>query len=106
MKLDFNFNFYIIKQLASKLFLSSDTSAQLSLLTVKDRILLSMHNHYKIGDLESITKQILSSEVHAPIRSVNRSIAQCINEGFIRYKDKKFSIRSIDEIEKYIEGFY
>lgn len=106
MRIDFNFNFYIIKQLASKLILSSDTAAQLSLLTVKDRILLSMHNHYKIGDLDSVTKQILSSEVHAPIRSLNRSIAQCINEGCISYKDKKFSIRSIDEIEKYIEGFY
>lgn len=106
MKIDFNFNFYIIKQLASKLILSSDTTAQLSLLTVKDRILLSMHNHYRIGDLESITKQILSSEVHAPIRSLNRSIAQCINEGFISYKDKKFSISSIEEIENYLEDFY
>ncbi|QDQ02442.1 Crp/Fnr family transcriptional regulator [Lysinibacillus fusiformis] len=106
MKVDFNFNFYLIKQLASKLILSSDTSVQLSLLTVKDRLLLSMHNHYKIGDLDCITKQILSSEVHAPIRSLNRSIAQCINEGFISYKDKKFSIISIEELEKYLEDFY
>ncbi|MFP3846327.1 Crp/Fnr family transcriptional regulator [Priestia filamentosa] len=105
MKIDFNFNFYIIKQLASKLILSSDTAARLSLLTVKDRILLSMHNHYKIGDLDNLTKQILSSEVCAPIRSLNRSIAQCINEGFINYKGKKFSINSIEEIEKYLENF-
>ncbi|NOU86194.1 cyclic nucleotide-binding domain-containing protein [Paenibacillus sp. LMG 31460] len=105
MKLDFNFNFYLIKQLAQKLVLSSDTAAQLSLLPAKDRILLSLHNHYKIGDLDNLTKQILSSEVCAPIRSLNRSIAECINEGFINYKDKKFSIKSIEAIEKYLENF-
>ncbi|MFD0695410.1 Crp/Fnr family transcriptional regulator [Paenibacillus sp. GCM10027628] len=105
MKIDFNFNFYLIEQLASKLILSSDTAAQLSLLTAKDRILLSIHNHYKIGDLDYLTKQILSSEVCAPIRSLNRSIAQCINEGYINYKNKKFSIISIEKIEKYLENF-
>ncbi|UHA73310.1 Crp/Fnr family transcriptional regulator [Paenibacillus sp. 481] len=100
MKIDFNFNFYLIKQLASKLVLSSDTAARLSLLTAKDRILLSIHNHYKVGELDNLTKQMLSSEVCAPIRSLNRSIAQCINEGLINYKDKKFSIHSIEEIER------
>ncbi|MCG7410497.1 Crp/Fnr family transcriptional regulator [Paenibacillus sp. ACRRX] len=105
MKMDFNFNLYIIKQLASKLILSSDTSAKLSLLTVKDRILLSIHNHYKVGDLHNLTKQILSSEICAPIRSLNRSIAECINEGVISYKNKKFSIHSIEKIEKCLEHF-
>ncbi|BFH64304.1 hypothetical protein PAJ34TS1_48960 [Paenibacillus azoreducens] len=105
MKIDFNFNLYIIKQLASKLILSSETVTRLSLLTVKDRILLSIHNHYKIGDLEHLTKQTLSSEVCAPIRSLNRSIAQCIDEGLINYRDKKFSVYSINEIEKYLENF-
>ncbi|ODV56117.1 MULTISPECIES: Crp/Fnr family transcriptional regulator [Lysinibacillus] len=105
MKTDFNFNFYIVKQLASKLTLSSDTTAKLSLLTVKDRILLSIHNHYKIGDLDYLTKQILSSEVCAPIRSLNRSISQCINEGLINYKNKKFSIRSLEELENHLKHF-
>ena len=105
MKTDFQFNFYLMKQLASKLILSSDTAAQLSLLTAKDRLLLSIHNHYKIGDLDTLTKQMLSSEVCAPIRSLNRSIAQCINEGFIHYKNKKFSITSIEAIEKQLDHF-
>ncbi|MFJ7922249.1 Crp/Fnr family transcriptional regulator [Lysinibacillus fusiformis] len=105
MKIDFNFNIYIVKQLASKLTLSSNTTAKLSLLTVKDRILLSIHNHYKIGDLDYLTKQILSSEVCAPIRSLNRSISQCINEGLIHYKNKKFSIHSLEELEKHLKHF-
>lgn len=105
MQLDFNFNFYLIKQLASKLILSSDTAARLSLLPAKDRILLSLRNHYRVGDLDHLTKQVLSSEVCAPIRSLNRSIAECMNEGFITYKDKKFSIKSIEAIEKHLEHF-
>ncbi len=106
MKNDFNFNLYIIKQLASKLTLSSDTAAKLSLLTVKERILFSIHNHYKMGDLDNLTKQILLSEVSAPIRSLNRSIAECINEGIISYKDKKFSIKSFEEIDNTLNIFY
>ncbi|MFA1736108.1 hypothetical protein [Lysinibacillus fusiformis] len=94
-----------MKQLASKLTLSSDTTAKLSLLTVKDRILLSIHNHYKIGDLDYLTKQILSSEVCAPIRSLNRSISQCINEGLINYKNKKISIRSLEELANHLKHF-
>ncbi|MED1915637.1 Crp/Fnr family transcriptional regulator [Bacillus thuringiensis] len=105
MKTDFQFNFYLMRQLASKLILSSDTAAQLSLMTAKDRLLISIHNHYKIGDLDTLTKQMLSSEVCAPIRSLNRSITQCINEGFINYKNKKFSITSIEAIEKQLEHF-
>ncbi|WP_237712525.1 Crp/Fnr family transcriptional regulator [Paenibacillus elgii] len=105
MKLDFDFNLYLVKQLASKLMLSTDTAARLSLLTLKDRILFSVLHHYKIGDLDSLTKQMLSSEVCAPIRSLNRSIAQCIHEGLIHYKNKKFSIASIEQLEKYLEEF-
>ncbi|UKS27018.1 Crp/Fnr family transcriptional regulator [Paenibacillus sp. HWE-109] len=102
MRLDFNFNCYLIKQLASKLISSSETAAQLSLLTAKDRILLSILNHYKVGDLENLTKQLLSSEVCVPIRSLNRSIAQCMNEGFINYQRKKFTVNSIEEMERYV----
>lgn len=105
MKIDFNFNFYIVKQLASKLILSSDIAAKLSLLTVKDRVLLSIHNHYKMGDLHNLTKKVLSSEVYAPIRSLNRSITQCVNEGIIDYKDKKFYVNSVVELEKYVKNF-
>lgn len=105
MKSDFDFNLYIVKQLASKLTLSSDIAAKLSLLTVSDRVLLSIHNHYKMGDLHTLTKQILSSEVCAPIRSLNRSIAQCVSEGLIIYKDKKFHVNSITKLEKHVESY-
>lgn len=105
MRIDFNFTFYIVEQLAAKLISSANTIAKLSLLTLKDRILCSIHAHYKIGNLDNLTKQKLSSEVCAPIRSLNRSIAQCINEGFIDFQDKKFTVNSIEKIEKYLDDF-
>lgn len=103
MKIDFNFTFYMLEQLAAKLISSSDTSARLSLLTVKDRILCSIYAHYKIGDLDSLTKQTLSSEICAPIRSLNRSVNDCINEEYIDFKEKRFTVNSIEKLEKHVE---
>lgn len=103
MKIDFNFNLYIVKLLASKLILFSDHASKLSLLSLKDRILLKIHTHYKIGNLSNLTKQALCSEVCAPIRSLNRSIAQCIDEDYIEYKEKRFNIVSVQKLETYLE---
>nr|WP_217592051.1 Crp/Fnr family transcriptional regulator [Cohnella sp. GbtcB17] len=105
MKADFNFTFFLIKQLASKVTFSSETTSQLSLLKLKERILISIHNHYKIGDLHALTKQVLASEVCAPLRSLNRSLAECKTEGLIQYESKKFSIPSVPELETYLEHY-
>lgn len=37
----------------------------------------------KSHDLSSITKDLLIQEIRAPKRSLNRSIQECIAEGFI-----------------------
>ena len=105
IRIDYSFAFYMIEQLAAKLISSSNTSVKLSLLTVKDRILCSINAHYKTGDLADLTKQNLSIEVCAPIRSLNRSISQCINENYIDFKDKRFTVKSIKKLEKHIEDF-
>lgn len=103
MKADFDFTCYIVEQLSEKLISSSNKTVRLSLLNIKDRILSSVYAHYKIGDLEHITKELLSVEVCAPIRSLNRSIAQCKEEGFIDYSNKKFTVLSIEKLDRYME---
>lgn len=105
MKNDFNFTKYILEQLSLKLVESSSTALRLSLLSIKDRILYSIYTHNKIGDLKDLTKEKLSQEVYAPIRSLNRSIKECIEDGYIIYKDKKFYITQIDKLEKYSKVF-
>lgn len=104
MKSDFNFTLYILEQLSTKLILSSDSLSKISLLTIKDRILCSIHTHYKIGDLDKLSKHKLANEVCAPIRSLNRSIAKCIQENYINYKDKKFTVISTKKLEKHVES--
>jgi len=105
MKNDFNFTRYILEQLALKLASSSYTTLRLSLLSIKDRILYSIYIHNKIDDLKDLTKEKLSQEVYAPMRSLNRSLKDCIEEGFVIYKDKRFYITDIDRLEEYSKVF-
>lgn len=103
MRIDFNFTLYMTEQFAAKLISSSNIAAKLSLLKIKDRILYSILTHYKIGDLDKLSKQNLSGEVCSPIRSLNRSISECKKEGYIDFIDKKFTVNSIEKLNKYIE---
>ncbi|HYE82175.1 MAG TPA: hypothetical protein VEG39_08415 [Clostridia bacterium] len=52
-----------------------------------------------------MTKQKLSEEVCTPIRSLNRSIRECIEEGFITYKDKSFHIADRTKLEEHSKVF-
>lgn len=100
MKSDFDFNLYIIEQLSDKLISSSEKTMRLSLLSVKERVLYSIFSHYNLKNLDSLTKKALAIEVMAPLRSLNRSIANFVNEGIIEYKNKIFSVKSIEKIKK------
>ncbi|MEA1883194.1 MAG: Crp/Fnr family transcriptional regulator [Thermotogota bacterium] len=103
MKLDFHFNLYLFEQLAEKLRNNSEKLFQLAAMTVKDRILYSLYTHYKIGDLDQLTKKQISYEVATPIRSVNRALSILSEEGLITHKKKHFSIHFPEKVGKYLE---
>jgi len=105
MKNDFDFTRYILEQLSLKLVTSTSRTMKLSFLSIKDRILYSIYTHDKIGDLGNLTKQKLSQEVCAPLRSLNRSIKECIEEDFIVYQDKSFHITGKAKLEEYSKVF-
>ena len=90
MKEDFQFTRYLIEQLTEKLLKSSNTLTTLSLLNTKDRLLNNIYSHYLIGDLLQLTKQQVCDETCIPLRSLNRSIAQCKEEGFISFEKRGF----------------
>lgn len=102
MKADFNFNLYIIEQLAGKLISLSEKTIRTSLLSIKERVLYSLFSHFNLKNLDSLTKEALASEVFTPIRSLNRSIAECVSDGIIEYKNKKFIVKSMVKLEEYI----
>ncbi len=105
IKADINFTLYLVEQLSEKLIHSTNTTAKLSLLTVKDRVLDSIYIHHKIGDLDRLTKEKLSCEVCVPVRSLNRSIAQCVEEGLIDIINKRIVINSKENLEKYYNDY-
>ena len=101
MQLDFKFTKYLIEQLTEKLIKNSNSVANLSLLSVKDRLLNNIYSHYSIGDLPTLTKQRVCSETCITLRSLNRSITECKSDGFIDFKDKRFHILSVKKLESY-----
>lgn len=68
-----------MEQLSTKLITIIDAAVKFSLLTVKGRILYNIYEYYKVSKLDSLAKQRLTNEVYTPIRTLNRSIAECIN---------------------------
>lgn len=101
MQYDFEFTKYIIEQLTEKLLKNSQALTNLSLLNTKDRLLSCIYAHSFIGDLSRITKAEVCSETFIPLRSLNRSIAECKADGYFEYRKKSFCILSMEKLESY-----
>lgn len=90
MRADFSFVEYIMGRLCGKVIEDSYQVAKLAVLTIRQRYLYSLYHHQKLGDLHSLTKDSVLQEVNAPIRSLNRVIAEC--GAIVSYRKKHFSI--------------
>lgn len=101
MRIDFEFTKFIIEQLTEKILSTSEKLTSLSLLSVSNRLLYCIYTHYKFGDLETLNKEIVCAETSIPLRSLNRSIADCKDRGFIDFKVKKFRIISLEKLENH-----
>ncbi len=104
LQLDFDFNLYMYDQLCDKLLTNADIASKIVLQTVKERLLCSINAHDKIGDLNQLTKHVLASEVCTTLRSLNRTIATCIEEGYITYNNKRFNIVSHELLDDFMNG--
>lgn len=92
---DFDAVSALISIIAEKLVESSQLIEELSLMNVRERVLRCVAVHYHRNRLHLITKKQISLEVSAPLRSVNRAIANCTKEGLFCYENKQ--IRVLDE---------
>lgn len=98
----FEFNLFLCEMLTRRMYITSDSMSRLALLPIKERILGCISSHYLSGTLDTLTKEELVSQVRAPLRSINRVIKECINEGLIDYNKKKFHVKD----EKKLSGFF
>ncbi|XBX10751.1 Crp/Fnr family transcriptional regulator (plasmid) [Enterocloster clostridioformis] len=95
VKEDHNFCEFLLRQMASKIAENSDNYIRSASMDLKSRILHCLYRHKRLGTLDTLTKEQLMNEVCAPIRSLNRILAQCREDGLVIYEKHRFCI--IDE---------
>ncbi len=92
MKNDFDLSMKILNHFASDVINSHKMNMRLAHLTIKERVLISIHSHYTMDNLKNLTKEILIQEALAPIRSVNRALVSLKADGILDYRKKQFLI--------------
>lgn len=102
MKADFDFTCGVICQLAQKLDDNSKVRENLTLLTVKERVLRVVASWHHTNQLPYLTKDQLCTQVSAPMRSINRAIAACAQQGVFTYQKKRFNVLSAVALAQYL----
>jgi|LGOV01.1.fsa_nt_gb CRP-like cAMP-binding protein len=92
MKVDFNFTLYIIKLLEECFYDTSVFARNLLSLTIQERIIVSLYNHFTNNTLNTLTKSKLTQETGTKTRSLNRVLKDLITMDLIKYENKKFTI--------------
>lgn len=100
---DTRFSFFIIRHLVDKLMAASHMMTSVQLLSINERILNCIYAHERMGNLQSVRKQTLVTETCASIRSVNRSIAWCVSQGYIKYEAKKIYVIDMGSLEETVK---
>lgn len=85
-----DFSLFLMKSLCEKLLSSSDRLTRLSLLTMRQRYLLSVYTYERAGLLNRLSKAQLAEDICAPVRSLNRLIRE--NGDLVRYENRMFSV--------------
>lgn len=102
MKKDFEITKFIIKELAYKLIINSEYIEEVLRLTVKERLLRCIAAHYQRGDVGELTKEKIAKETKAPVRSINRAIADYVQQGVLCYQNKRISVLDKEKLYMYL----
>jgi probable cAMP-binding regulatory protein len=92
LKNDFTAVSILLGILADKLVSNSLLIEEISLMNVQERVLRRIAVYKYSNRLNSLTKQQLSLEANAPIRSVNRAIAKSARDGLFTYQNHQFEV--------------
>lgn len=105
MQEEFAVTRFICETFSRRLYFTSNSMSRIAMLPLKQRILGCIHAQYHAGQLSSFTKQLLVSQTRAPLRSINRILRDCIEEGVIEYKKKTFSVLDEEALEAYAKEY-
>ena len=103
MREGFEFTLFLCEMLTRRMYTTSDSMSRLALLPIKERILGCISSHYLGGTLDKLTKEELVSQVRAPLRSINRIIKECAQEGLIEYKNKEFHVKDTKKLSEFFD---
>jgi len=102
MKIGHNFSKCLFDVIVNRYVQTCSRTDKLATLSIKQRLLLNIFKHYEKGDLHAVQKNRLIQEVGAPKRSLNRVLKECIDEGYVKYSEKQFSINNMIKLESFI----
>ena len=102
LKNDFNAVSTLIWTISEKLVKNGMLIEEISLMSVRERVLrcVAIYNYRNM--LYSLTKKQIALEANTPLRSVNRAIMQCTEQGIICYKNKHIEILNQKVLNTYL----
>ncbi len=92
LRSDFEAVKFLMSEIAYKLVTNAELIEEVLQLSVKERLLRCIAAHHYRGNLDKLSKEQMTKEANAPMRSINRAIAECSEQGIISYKNKKLTI--------------
>lgn len=95
----------LIREISHKLITNSERIEEILHLTVRERLLRCIALHHHRGRLDKITKAQIGLEINAPTRSINRALAECVQQNLLQYKNSRITVTNNKEIRKYLPWF-
>ncbi|MCP1225445.1 Crp/Fnr family transcriptional regulator [Sebaldella sp. S0638] len=102
---DFEATKFLIAEISYKLVINAELVEEVLLLTVKERLLRCIASHQYRNNLDRLTKEQVTKEANAPMRSINRAIAECSDQGIISYKNKRFTILDEKKVNTHLPQY-
>lgn len=102
---DFEATKFLIAEISYKLVINAELVEEVLLLTVKERLLRCIASHQYRNNLDKLTKEQVTKEANAPMRSINRAIAECSDQNIISYKNKRFTILDEEVVNNHLPQY-
>lgn len=100
---DFEATKFFIRQISYKLLQNGESIEEISVRSVRERLLRCIAGHLRHGNLDGVTKEQIIKEVKAPRRSINRAVAACAEENLLRYENKRFTVPDETALLKFLK---
>lgn len=100
LRQDFELNCILIRQLIQKVTQNAAAQEFLDRASVRQRVMRTALRWHRQGRLSLLDKPTLCAEAGAPLRSVNRALAVCREEGTLAWQEGRLQILDLARLEE------